>query len=973
MRRYAALIVVAALLGGLAWWRCRADAPSLATTVAADAGGSASVLRKSSRHVDLRTVARAAITGTVVTDRGAVAAVRVCVRGEAAELPDDVFREPACATTDARGAYAIEGLFPAAYVATAVLRGFVPVTWGEPRDAQLIRIRAAERRSGIDFTLRPGGGELAGVVSDLTGGPIDKARVQAIGGAITETDAKGGFSLWVKPGTIEVKATADGYADAREDVWIPKGMTEPVRVELVLTPEASVAGTVIDAVTREPVAGARVLVGRSTWGWDDGETTFSDAEGKFRVGKLVPKRYVVTARTSTGVGKTASVLVGLAQTIEGVTVELHPAFRIDGRIVDAATHADCERRPIVALQDRATSKFFDLQHAADGSHFVEGVLPGTYGVTIYCAGARIRESYPPIVITDRDALGLTWEVDRGATLRGRITARGMPVEGATISAERLGAGPRDKHTGGGAASRDDGSFEIAGLAAGTYKVAVSAERQLVARETFTVELVDNAVVERDVALAPEPSGTITGTVVDTDGKLLGDAEVTASSLTGKSTTATSDKTGTSGAFTIGPLRPGDYKLAVHARDTLLRKAGTTDDTNRGERIAVLAGLPSTVKLIVEAQTGVIQGSVVDSAGAPVNDAFISAVRESDAAGATKLGGFQTRWSWNERPVLTAVDGTFTLTRLSPGTYTIRAYRRGGGEAIADKVSLGTRTKLTIQTTATISGRVREASGAAPDDFAITIRELTTGFRRREEMFRTGGVYTLRDLPRGKYIVIAEARVGIAQVELELHDGETRSGVDLALDGFVTATGRVVEYGTGAPVAGITMSIRRVRGGGVYAASEGQDHVSDTAGRFTVRNAPQGQVVVSGWASGGQPFDIQVVRMLRGSGTIDLGDIEAIRRRLKPGEIGGELGLTFAEQTFDTPPEQRERRISFIDPKGPAAQSKLEVGDVVTAVDGIDVRNEHASRAAALIAAPPGTKLALTVARGLTATIVLAAP
>jgi hypothetical protein len=972
VRRYVALVVVIAVLGGLAWWRCRGDETSPTTTVTADAGARASVLRKPSRPVDPRTIVRAAITGTVGTDRGPLAGVRVCVRGEAAELPDELFREPACATTDVRGAYAIEGLFPAAYYATAVLRGFEPLTWGEPREAQLIRIRANERRAGIDFTLRPGGVELGGTVADLTGGPIDKATVKAMG-SVTETDDKGAFSLWVKPGTIEIAASADGYADATDDVFVPNGKLEPVRVELVLTPEATLAGTVIDAVSREPVAGARVMVGRSTWGWDDGETTFSDAQGKFRVGKLVPKRYVVTARTSTGFGKTASVLVGLAQTIEGVTVELHPAFRIDGRIVDAATRADCDRRALVALQDRATNKFFDLQRSADGNHFVDGVLPGTYGVTIYCAGARIRESYPPIAITDRDALGLIWEVDRGAMLRGRITARGMPVEAATISAERQGAGPRDKHTGGGTASRDDGSFEIAGLAAGTYKVAVSAERQIVARETFTVELVDNAVVEHDVALSPEASGTIIGTVVDTDGKLLGDAEVTATSLTGKSTSATSDKTGTSGAFTIGPLRPGDYKLTAYARDTALRKAGTTDDTHQGERVTVLSGQPSTVKLIVEAQTGVIQGSVVDSTGAPVSDAFLSAVRESDAAGAARSGGFQTRWSWNDRPVLTAMDGTFTLTRLSPGTYTIRAYRRGGGEAIADKVALGTRTKLTIQTTATISGRVREASGAAPDDFAITIRELTTGFRRREELFRTGGVYTLRDLPRGTYIVIAEAKTGIAQVELELRDGEVRSGVDLALDGFVTATGRVVEYGTGAPIAGITMSVRRVRGGGIYAASEGQDHISDAAGRFTVRNAPQGQVVVSGWGAEGQPFDIQVVRMLRGSGTVDLGDIEAIRRRLKPGDIAGELGLKFAEQTFDTPPDKRERKISYIDPKGPAAQSKLEVGDVVTSIDGIDVRNEHASRAAALIAAPPGTKVVLTVARGLTATIVLAAP
>lgn len=963
MRRSAALVVVAALIGVVVVWRCR-SAPDDAPATRADAGVARTSLRRPRPPIDVAKLSRAAIVGTVRSDRP-LAGARVCVKGEAAELPDELFREPACATTDANGAYAIEGLLPAGYYATAVLRGFEPVTWGEPRPTP-IRIRASSRAQ-IDFTLRPGGVELTGTVSDLTGGPIEKAKVR---GPITvETDAQGAFSLWVKPGYIEIEASADGYADASEDVWVPKAV--PARVELVLTPEASLSGIVVDAGSREPVAGARVVVGTSNFGWDSGEATFSDAQGRFRVGRLTPKRYVVTARTSTGFGRTASVLVGLAQSVEGVTVEVHPAFRIDGRIVDAATREDCERDAQVSLQDKATSKFLDLQRAADGTHVGDGVLPGTYTVTIYCAGARIRERYPPIAIVDRDALGLVWEVDRGATLRGVITARGKPVEGATISAERQGAGPRDKQSGGGTASRDNGAYEIAGLAAGTYKVAVSAEREIVARESFTVELADHAVVEHDVVLTPEDSGWITGTVVDTDERLLGDVEVMATSLTGKATTATSDKTGASGAFLLGPLRPGDYKLTAYARDTPLRKAGTTDDTNQGDRVTVVTGQSKTVRIVVEAQAGVIRGTVVDAAGAPVGDAFVSAARESDAAGAASTTAYQTRWSWNERPVLTAVDGSFTLTRLSPGSYTIRAYRRGGGEAITEHVALGARATLTIATTATIRGRVRDDAGA-PDEFAITIRDLVTGFRRREELYRTGGAFALRDLPRGNYIVIAEAKSGIAQAELELKDGDSRT-LDLVLEGYVTAVGRLVEQGTTTPVAGIQMSIRRVRGGGVIAASEDTDHISDAAGRFTLRNAPQGQVVLTGYSSSGQQYEVQAFRTLRGSGVVELGDIEALRQRLKPGEIAGTLGIKFAEQTFDTPPEKRERRISYIDPKGPAAQSKLEVGDVLTEIDGIDVRGEHAGRAAALIAAPPGTKLALTTARGVTATVQLAAP
>lgn len=980
MRRYAALFVLVALLVVVAWWgfgRSR-DATGDAERGGRDASATAAGGLRPTRRLDPATLERAAVAGTVRGERGPLAGVRVCVRGEAAELPDELLREPACATTDARGAYAIERLYPAAYVASAVLRGFAPVTWGSDRDDESapIRLRAGERRTGIDFVLRPGGVELAGTVADLTGGPIDRAHVWVAGSMLVETDAKGAFSVWVAPGMLAVRASAEGYADALEEVWVPKGAASgaPLRVELVLTPEASVAGTVVDAATGEPVAGARVMVGTTTWGWDSGVTTFSDARGAFRVGGLIPRRYVVTARTATGFGRATSILVGLAQPVEGVVVRLHPAFRIDGRIVDAATRADCERGAQVSLQERSTNKFLDLQRASDGSHFADGVIPGSYSVSIYCTGARIRERYPPITITDRDALGLIWEVDRGATLRGAITARGAPVERATISAERLDASPRDKHTGGGTASRDDGSYELAGLAPGTYRVTVSATTQLVARDRFTIELAEGAVVSRDVELHPEEAGTIAGTIVDTDGRPVGGAEVVASSLTGTQATATSDRTGASGAFSLGPLRPGGYALAVFARDQALRKAGTTDDTNRGERVTVTGGQTSTVQLVVEAQTGTITGTVVDARGAAVGDAFVSAARESDSqVTAAGTGAYQTRWSWNERPVLTGTDGGFTLGKLSPGTYTIRAYRRGGGEAIVEHVALGGAARLTIRATAAISGRVHARGGAAPDELAITIRDLATGYRRREELYRTGGAYTMGDLPGGTYLVIAEAPTGIGQTELVLREGETRGGVDLVLDGFVTVTGRVVALGTGTPIAGLAMAVRRVRGGGVAIAREDTAHVSDAAGRFTVRGAPQGQVVITGYAVEGRAHDIQVFRTLQGSGTIDVGDIEAIASRLGPGELAGDPGLRFVEQPLDTPPDQREREIGYLDPAGPAARAGLQVGDVVIAIDGVDVRGEHAARAASLMAAPPGTRLVLAVARGVTATLVLAAP
>jgi len=52
---------------------------------------------------------------------------------------------------------------------------------------------------------------------------------------------------------------------------------------------------------------------------------------------------------------------------------------------------------------------------------------------------------------------------------------------------------------------------------------------------------------------------------------------------------------------------------------------------------------------------------------------------------------------------------------------------------------------------------------------------------------------------------------------------------------------------------------------------------------------------------------------------DVGDIQILKRRVKPNDPVGELGLHFAQQPPDTPPDQRELKVSFIDPAGPAAR------------------------------------------------------
>lgn len=385
----AAAGVAAIVIALVVWWAWGGSTKQRATEVAAGRPVTSANAQDGVRarvRPDPKTVSRGSFAGTV-TDQAKqpIANARVCADGRSHDIDDDLLRDSICATSDAQGRYKIENLLPATYEISAAAKTFRPGVHHPKGDRRRsdVRLAIGEHKTAIDIALRPGGVELTGVVSDLTGGPIAHAQVWASGGrgrdvgatVSTQTDADGKFSLWVSPGSVDVTAAADGYADDSE--WI----RAPGSVELLLTPESTLSGKVVDAASGEPVAGARVSVG-----WD--ETTFSDEQGAFRVTRLTPGRHEVTARTDRGYGRTeGSTLVGLGEHVDGVIVKLHPAHRIEGTVMIASTKAPCES-PRVSLEDEDNDRWLSTFSEPDGRVWAEGALPGTYSVQVWCRGSR---------------------------------------------------------------------------------------------------------------------------------------------------------------------------------------------------------------------------------------------------------------------------------------------------------------------------------------------------------------------------------------------------------------------------------------------------------------------------------------------------------------------------------------------------------------------------------------------------------
>ena len=994
MKRIGVVVGLAAVVAALLFWRCSSGSSSKKSSSTKGQSGQTPGTHGSAvtpKRQDPRTLKRGSIAGTI-TDKATkqpLANARVCADGWSHDAPGDVFKDPTCADADAKGAFKIENLLAANYVVSAAAKTYRPGFYEQPgkKHTQSFLLAAGEDKRGIDIALDGGGVEITGTVSDITGGPVANASVRAgagrwggSSGPPTETDAQGKYSLWVRVGGVRVIAGADGYAEASEYGRAPG------TIDLLLTPESSLTGLVVDAKTGEPIEGARVSVESAGFGWDR-KGDRSDAQGKFRVHGLTPGRFVAEATTERGYGRTeGSTLVGLGQNVEAVVVKVHPAMRIQGKVMIKGDKPTVCEEGYAYFRDEEIDRWTSGRTDPDGTITAEGVIPGTYTVQVGCAGyANAKDKQDPVVVKDKDVVGLVWEVESGATIKGKVLSKkGEPIADASVNARSTGGALRDQQRWMQDESKLDGSYALEGLRPGSYLVEPQSTKAVAPREGFTIEAPAGKVVEKDLIL--DDGGKIEGVVVDGEGKPVEGVKLDARSVENDWgwNWDSGGKSDLAGKFTLDALRPGEYRVvASKGWFETLRKPGATDDEQHpGEKAIVRAGETTKVKLVIESQGGTIKGVVVDADGKPISDAYLSAARESDAAGAQQSNVSATRdWDWgDEKPTLTNVDGTFTITKLSPGKYTVRAYRKGGGEAVAEHVAVGSTARLELKHTGSIAGVAKRDGGAPPDEITLTLSDLKTGFNRAERYYKTGGTFTIHDLPKGHFNLTVSAEGGSKKIDLDLAEGETKTGVEVTLDSLVTISGRVVELGTKKPVPGMRVFAQPATGGSFsisFGGDTDNDNISDEQGKFTLKRVARGQIAVQGMAKEWKNSDYTWFRALRTltgeQTTVDIGDVEVIKRRVKAGEKSGEIGINFKEQPPETPPDKAQMEVSFIDPKGPAANSGIKVGDIITSVDGVDVTGGNSMHAWTLMNAPPGTKLALGLSRGATVSVVLAAP
>jgi len=387
--------------------------------------------------------------------------------------------------TGEEGAFELSGDKPAAYaLAQVTAPGYVPYS-------------AQDQHSGVSFELAPGRMvrglsvflfplvEYSGRVVDTTGAPVAGAKV-----TLTATSDDRVESLWTtdRDGRFAFHADVDavleavagerhGWAAIDEHAYMSKQIT--ITVANVPGRDQTITGRVVDD-DGKPLAG--VLVG--AYPQKDAKTVMSegyrrskayavsDANGAFEVRGLDREKYELMAEQDPRAPFIQKDVVGGTH---GVDIKMSFGAELSGTVTDADGKGLPSFTVVVYQRNGAARDVVSARSIVDADgHFSLRLPPGHYDLLAAATG------WAPSAITPASApsSGVKVALSEGATVRGRVVSAvdGTPLSHARVVRESIGGVASALPANVGTVTRTDGTFELRGVPAGAFSLAIGADR-----------------------------------------------------------------------------------------------------------------------------------------------------------------------------------------------------------------------------------------------------------------------------------------------------------------------------------------------------------------------------------------------------------------------------------------------------------------------------------------------------------------
>jgi protocatechuate 3,4-dioxygenase beta subunit len=551
-------------------------------------------------------------------------------------------------------------------------------------------------------------------------------------------------------------------------------------------------------------------------------TAETAADGTFTMAGIAAGITVLTAHSTDSTLSSPPVTV--TAPTKNVTLTIPLGARIEGRVTDRATQQpvtdfaiDLPPRGQRQFQFASTEKTI---HADDGHYAIDNVPPGAVDVYVRAAG-YVRGSRGDVVAEDgKTVTGIDIQLDRGATISGRVTAAGAPVAGVDVRQDSQRMPQISMSAPGGTNTDADGLYKLDGVAEGDRLIQFNKAGFVSAQKP--VDAKAGAEVRLDVEL--DPGHELRGRVVDRSGRGVAGVYVDASPG-GMRRNANMNVTDGDGAFAVAGLSDGKY-LVTARKEGMVTAEATDVDVPQAQPITMTLDAGATV-------TGRVSGLPPDQ------------LTQVSVTGSGGMSRSQTSADGS---------GNFTLNGLPDGQVRVEAFLFSGGrrrmapaKTIVIENGVAPSVELNFEEGINVSGRVTKGGAALPfgsvafipvagrptkpgvSGGTVTSIPAPADPARQfvNAMISSDGTYAAAGLSIGDYTV----RVNTSGMSMyQTRYTAVASGTfDIDIHGAMVR-GRVVDARSGAPLAGarVVVTSRLPASGGA---------ATDSDGRFAIDTLP----------------------------------------------------------------------------------------------------------------------------------------